>query len=345
MSNFGDVPEDFRARTAFFEAAANSTLDGILVVDANRKMILQNQRMVELFGIPQEIAEDQDDRKRVKWVTDLVKYPEPFIEKVKYLYSHPDETSRDEIELRDGRFLDRYSSPVIGGDGEYYGRIWAFRDITELKQNETSLKLFRALVDHSSDAIHVVDPDTGRFIDVNERTLRDLGYTVDEMRALTVFDVAVGLDRAAFDAIKSRSKEMGGATGEFPLRRKDGSTFLIEVSLSTVTLERDYLVASVRDITERKEAESQVLLQSAALEAVANGIVITNGNGLIQWTNHSFTHLTGYTTAEVIGRNPNILKSGKQDTAFYAKLWETIRFGKVWKGELVNRRKDGTFYA
>ena len=64
------------------------------------------------------------------------KYPEKFVEKVVYLYSHPNEISRDEVELKDGTILDRYSSPVIGKDGKRYGRIWSFRDITEQKRAE-----------------------------------------------------------------------------------------------------------------------------------------------------------------------------------------------------------------
>ena len=132
-----DITERKRAaaelqwKTAFLEAQVNSSLDGILVVDQEGKKILQNQRTTDLLKIPQPIVDDKDDAQQVRWVTNMTKNPESFVAKVVYLYSHPNEISHDEIELKDGTVLDRYSAPVVGADGENYGRIWTFRDITE----------------------------------------------------------------------------------------------------------------------------------------------------------------------------------------------------------------------
>ena len=117
-------------KTAFFEAEANASLDGIIVVDDQGRKILQNQRAADLLKIPRHIAEAEDDGEQVRWVTDMIINPEQFFAKVSHLYAHPDEISRDEIELKDGTLLDRYSSPVVGKNGKYYGRIWTFRDIT-----------------------------------------------------------------------------------------------------------------------------------------------------------------------------------------------------------------------
>ncbi|MDW8227658.1 MAG: PAS domain S-box protein, partial [Anaerolineales bacterium] len=102
----------------------------------------------------------------------------------------------------------------------------------------------------------------------------------------------------------------------------------------------------VRDMTERLQTEHQMRLQSAALEASANAIVITNREGIIQWANPAFTALTGYKVPdEAFGRNPrDLVKSGKQDQRFYKNLWDTILSGRVWHGTLINRRKDGTLY-
>ncbi len=126
-------------RAAFLESMGNSTIDGILVVDPQGRKIVQNGRFNDLLKIPQSIAEDEDDQKQLRYVSDMVKNPGQFAEKVLYLYSHPEKTSRDEIELKDGTVLDRYSAPVTGKDGTRYGRIWAFRDMTERKKLETQL--------------------------------------------------------------------------------------------------------------------------------------------------------------------------------------------------------------
>jgi len=86
-------------------------------------------------------------------------------------------------------------------------------------------------------------------------------------------------------------------------------------------------------------------LQNAALQSAANAIVITDRNGKIISVNQAFSKLTGYMQEEVIGKKTNILKSGTQSISFYENLWETILSGQVWKGEIENKRKDGSHYT
>lgn len=100
------------------------------------------------------------------------------------------------------------------------------------------------------------------------------------------------------------------------------------------------------EIAERQKAEAELRLHTTALTAAANAIVITDRTGLIEWINPAFTTLTGYSAAEAIGRNPrDLIKSGQHDQEFYRRLWDTILAGKVWHGEIVNRRKDGSRYT
>ncbi len=96
---------------------------------------------------------------------------------------------------------------------------------------------------------------------------------------------------------------------------------------------------------ELSDANRQLNLQAAAVEAAANAIVITDSRGTIMWVNHAFTTMTGYSREEALGKNPRLLKSGEQPEGYYAKLWSTISSGKIWQGEVVNRRKDGTTYT
>jgi PAS domain S-box-containing protein len=126
-------------KTAFLEAQVDSSLDGILVVNSKGKQLLRNQRMNQLWKIPPDFHTERNDRKLLQFVAAKVKNPEAFIREVENLYAHPDEVSRVEVELIDGTILDRYSSPVVGIDGTFYGRIWAFRDVTDSKQAERRL--------------------------------------------------------------------------------------------------------------------------------------------------------------------------------------------------------------
>jgi len=132
--------EELRWRTAFFEAQVESALDGILVVDSQDRKILQNQRMIEIMQIPKEISDDPSDTRQREYVSASIRNPEQFIEKVKYLNSHPEEVCNDELELLNGTILERSSSPVRDKAGNHYGRIWTFRDITKRRQLEEQLR-------------------------------------------------------------------------------------------------------------------------------------------------------------------------------------------------------------
>jgi hypothetical protein len=120
---------EFHWETAFREAQMDPALDGILVVDSHGQKILQNQRHRALWKVPQRFSENYTEQ--LQFFMKQTKNPEAFLKKVSHLYTHPDEVIRDEVELVDGTVLDRYSSPIQNRAGNYYGRVWIFRDITE----------------------------------------------------------------------------------------------------------------------------------------------------------------------------------------------------------------------
>jgi len=167
-----------RQKTALLEAQLNSSIDGILIVDNQGRKVLQNQRTIDLWKIPQHIADNEDDQMQVQHVMHMTVNPDQFIEKVTYLYNHPDETTRDEVELTDGTVLDRYSAPVLGKDGQNYGRIWAFRDITAQKRAENELKLFAENLEDANIALRVLmnrrDKDQKEFEEKLQVNINDL---------------------------------------------------------------------------------------------------------------------------------------------------------------------------
>jgi PAS domain S-box-containing protein len=132
------------------------------------------------------------------------------------------------------------------------------RDITERKRLAAKLELFRTLVDNSNDAIEVIAPATLRFLDVNETDCRELGYSRDEMLSMTVYDIAPTVATESDSDVQRRLRDTGSAVFESEHIRKDGSRFPVEVSVRLIELDKPYLLAIVRNITERKLAESQV---------------------------------------------------------------------------------------
>jgi PAS domain S-box-containing protein len=171
-----------------------------------------------------------------------------------------------------------------------------------------------------------------------------LGFSADEM---------IGRHISEFVHPDDLAKTLEGVCGvaanrdltsfEIRIRCKDGTYKWISWS-ATAFQTQNLMYAAGRDITERKRTESQVRLQAAALESAGNAIVIADRDGSITWVNPAFTRLTGYAAEEAIGQNPRLLKSGQHDEAFYRQMWQTLSSGKVWRGELVNKRKDGTVY-
>lgn len=124
---------------SLLRATLDSIFDGLLVVDRGGKIVSFNQRFVGMWRIPKGIVERGDDDEAVRFVLDQLKDPDAFVDKVRYLYSRPDEESFDILTFKDGRVFERYSQPQRLGD-EIVGRVWSFRDVTERRVTEDQLR-------------------------------------------------------------------------------------------------------------------------------------------------------------------------------------------------------------
>jgi PAS domain S-box-containing protein len=121
---------------ALLRAQTEALLDGILVVSGEGRILVANRRFAEIWGIPGDVLASGSDDAALAFVRDKLRDPDEFLERVEHLYRHPEETSRDEIRLLDGRTITRYSAPVTLDDGSYAGRVWFFRDVTDRVRQE-----------------------------------------------------------------------------------------------------------------------------------------------------------------------------------------------------------------
>ncbi len=161
----------------------------------------------------------------------------------------------------DGRitWVSTSKMPLRDGTGNIVGTFGVSRDITERKQKDEALQLFRTLVDRSNDAFEIIDPESGRFLDVSERGCADLGYTREELLQMRVFDIDPLLSAEKWPERLADIRARVAVSIETMHRRKDGTTFPVEANIRIVKLDRDYMVTVARDITEKKKLEEQFL--------------------------------------------------------------------------------------
>jgi PAS domain S-box-containing protein len=217
----------------------------------------------------------------------------------------------------------------------------------EAQANEARL---RAITDSAQDAILMMDPE-GRVSYWNPAAERILGYTGAEAIGQNLHKLIAPArhhpaHRAALPAFLQTGQGAAvGKTLDLEARRKDGQEISVQLSLSAIQINGGWhAVGIMRDITERKRMEEKLRQLSQAMEQSPASVVITDTAGNIEYVNPKFIQVTGYTLADVLGKNPRVLKSGEKSPEAYRELWQTITSGKEWRGEFHNQKKNGELY-
>ena len=227
-------------------------------------------------------------------------------------------------------------------------------DITERKRAEDGLRKNRNMLAHIMDSIPQSvfwkDRDSV-YLGCNKVFARQAGIdNPDEITGKNDFDLPWSQEES--EAYRADDREvMENNRPKLHIietqHQADGSRIWLDTTKIPLKNEagRVYGVLGVYDdITERKRAEETLTRLGMAVEQAVEAIVITDTEGRIEYVNPAFEHITGYPREEAIGQNMRILKSGRNDESSYRSMWETISRGEVWKGRIINRKKDGTFY-
>jgi len=234
----------------------------------------------------------------------------------------------------------------INCDDEIGQLIGGFNRLLEtLGSREAALRdseeRFRALHDASSSGIMIHENNV--ILDCNEGLARMSGYPVDDL---------IGTDGLRLTAPEWRDTVLHNMHSSAELYydivglRQDGMRYAINVRSNNIPYKgRTVRATEFIDITERKQAEDQLQLAASVFTHAREGILITDTAGTIIDVNESFSRITGYSRDEVLGQNPRLLSSGRQEKAFYAELWRDLSDKGHWYGELWNRRKNGELFA
>jgi len=182
---------------------------------------------------------------------------------------------------------------------------------TEGKRTENALSLFRTLIDQSNDGVEVIDPDTLRFLDMNQKGCADLGYTREEILSLNLRDIDPTMDHNECIRATTQLKESGTLVKKGVHLRKDGSTFPVEVSTKLIRLEgREFVVAMVRDITERERVEERLREYEKVVEGVEEMIAVVDRNYHFLLANRAYAQLRGLESEQLLGASDS--RSNKQ---------------------------------
>jgi diguanylate cyclase (GGDEF)-like protein/PAS domain S-box-containing protein len=325
-----------------FENAA----DAILIADQEGRYIEVNPCACRMLGYTRhelltkrlgDLTSDEDKQR---------------LEEVRrYLLESSEHVRTDEWKLKhkNGKYVPVEASARILADGRWLA---ITRDISERKQIQDDLARhaseIRDLYDNAPCGYHSIDRD-GVFTRVNQTELNWLGYSREELIGKkNVKGLLTPKSQKTFEATYPTFLAGHNIDDmEMEFVRKDGTVFPVLLSASAILDEHGQFIASrttLFNMTERAEAEKRLRLAATVFEHTNDAIIVTDAEGTIVAVNTAFTRITGYTPDEVIGKNPRLLHSGLQQPSFYQHLWDALKHGGIWQGEIWNRRKTGDFF-
>ncbi|MDH4318382.1 MAG: PAS domain S-box protein, partial [Desulfobulbaceae bacterium] len=221
--------------------------------------------------------------------------------------------------------------------------------ISAQKDTERSLlesrEKYRLLVETANDAIIVTDAGSGNILEVNRKAGELVGMETGRLIGMHQSELIPPEERDSYGNLLQG--DAGGTFGRYEInvRHADGYNIPVEISISQTSLGGKSIVQGIfHDISKRIKLDERRRLLVTAVEQADESVIITDLDGNIEYVNPAFERISGYKFNEVAGKNPRILNSGKMQKSHYTLLWQDISSGKVWRGRLINRKKNGEIY-
>jgi PAS domain S-box-containing protein len=221
VTDQSEVERELESSLSLLRATLDATADGVLVVDRSGKVTSFNRRFLEMWRIPEAVAQSRDDNQLLAFVLDHLKDPEKFLKKVRELYNQPESQSYDWLEFKDGRVFERYSAPHRIME-KTVGRVWSFRDVSDRSRMEEILRRHTRTFEHLFDGVLVMDL-TGKVLDANPGAERMFGYTRQEMLGRLPPILAGAEATRRVPQMLAEMRRKGSWAGEVAFLRKDGS--------------------------------------------------------------------------------------------------------------------------
>jgi PAS domain S-box-containing protein len=332
----------------------------IVYKDTNNNILRITQTVANITGLPREQIEGKNSEEVYPEMADsyyqddleIIKTGKPKFGIIEPLYTANGEQ----------KWLLSNKIPIKENGKDVSGIILFSSDITQLKRYEEQLlekntqlnfekekakeeKLkYQALFTNSASVMYIVNPENGDIMDANQAACKFYNYSYDVFTTLNISNI----NTLPFDEIKKgmlRAKSNQQTNFIYKHQLADGSIKDVEIYSSPVVIAgKRFLFSIIHDISNRKELEGKNMMLSKAIDSSPVSIAITDIKGNIEYVNPFFEEKTGYDRGEVLGKNPRLLNSGKQDEVFYKTMWKTILSGENWYGEFHNKKKNGELF-
>ncbi len=348
ISERKQTEERLRESEESYRGLFNSVPDGIFIVDRDGYMIDVNRAVVTMFGHSRQFFSG----KRLLDLADQHKNDKADLENIRQQISAGD---RQHFSFWGRRATEQYFPlDVVLNQGRFHGREVMFavaRDFSEQVENQARLARveweWNQAMDQFEDAIYLIDMQR-HLVRANQAFYRMIGLAPERCLGRHIVELVHpdGEDEICPVCRAQQSAEEGAIILEAEDRHNPTHRPL-EVNLKVV---RDGsglaggMLLSIRDLSKMRRTEERLRLSASVFESTGEGVVITDADGNIVEVNRAFSEITGYRREEVIGRNPKIWQSGRHDKSFFIEMWRSLKDNGKWRGELWNRRKNGTVF-